>query len=297
MRTLVTGSSGLIGRALVSSLLAKGDEVVRLVRSKPRESEVFWDPSKGEIDRAGLEGLDQVVHLAGENIASARWTEEQTAKIRDSRVNGTRLLARALAGLADPPTAMVCASAVGFYGDRSDEVLTEDSPPGSGFLADVCRDWEAATTPATSNGIRVVNLRIGMVLSFPGGALEKMLTPFRMGVGGKVGSGDQFMSWIELSDLVSVINHALSHTSLTGPVNAVAPGAVTNLEFSKTLGSVLGRPTVFPLPAFAARLAFGEMADELLLASARATPARLLASGFSFRFPDLEGALRVLLKK
>jgi uncharacterized protein (TIGR01777 family) len=298
MRTLVTGSTGLTGRALVSSLIAKDDEVVRLVRSKPlREYEVYWDPARGEIDRAGLEGLHRVVHLAGENIAAGRWTEQQKARIRDSRVKGTRLLSEALAGLGSPPAVMVCASAVGFYGDRGDEVMTEDSSPGSGFLAEVCRDWEAATEAASRSGIRLTNLRIGMVLSFPGGALEKMLPPFKMGLGGKIGSGEQYMSWIELSDLVAVISHALSDSSLTGPVNAVSPGAVTNLEFTKTLGRVLGRPTVFPMPAFAARLAFGEMADELILASTRAKPAKLLSSGFSFRFSDLEDALRVLLKK
>jgi uncharacterized protein (TIGR01777 family) len=298
MRTLVTGSTGLIGRALVSSLIAKDDDVVRLVRSKPvRESEVYWDPARGEIDRSGLEALHQVVHLAGESIAAGRWNEQTKANIRDSRVTGTRLLSEALAGLGSPPAVMVCASAVGFYGDRGDEVMTEDSGPGSGFLAEVCRDWEAATEAASRSGIRVTNLRIGMVLSFPGGALEKMLPPFKMGLGGKIGSGEQYMSWIELSDLVAVIRYALSDSSLTGPVNAVSPVAVTNLEFTKALGRVLGRPTVFPMPAFAARLAFGEMADELILASTRAKPAKLLSAGFSFTFSDLEDALRVLLKK
>jgi len=297
MKTLVTGSTGLIGRALVASLMAKGDQVVCLVRSgRGRESDVFWDPARGEIDAPRLEGLDQVVHLAGENIAAGRWNDERKTRIRDSRVNGTTLLSETLGGLASPPGVLVSASAVGYYGDRGDKIMTEDSSPGSGFLADLCRDWEAATAPAARSGIRVVLLRTGLVLSFPGGALEKMLPPFKMGVGGKIGSGKQFMSWIEIGDLVAAINHALSNPALSGPVNAVAPTPVTNLEFTETLGRVLGRPTIFPMPAFAARLAFGEMADEVVLASTRAKPARLLSSGFTFRCPDLEGALRILLR-
>ena len=237
------------------------------------------------------------MHLAGENIAVRRWTPAQKARIRDSRVQGTRLLAQSLARLQQPPTVMVCASAIGFYGDRGEELLTEGSAPGSGFLTDTCRAWEAAAQPASEKDIRVVNLRLGVVLSPGGGALAKMLLPFRLGVGGKIGSGRQYMSWIEIDDVVGVIHYALTTDELRGPVNAVAPNPVTNREFTKTLGRVLSRPTIFPMPAFAARLAFGEMADELLLASTRVKPARLQNSGYYFRHPRLEDALRHLLGK
>ena len=296
MNILVTGASGLIGSALVSALTAAGHGVTRLVRSQPKSGEkaVRWDPMAGTIDPRAFEGVDAVVHLAGENIA-ARWTPAQKVKIRDSRVKGTQVLSEALARLASPPKVLVSASAIGYYGDRGTEILTEDSAPGAGFLAEVCRAWEAATEPARQHGMRVVRLRFGIVLSAAGGALPKMLPPFRLGLGGVLGSGQQYMSWIALDDAVGAIQHAVVTDALQGPVNAVAPQAVTNQEFTKTLGKVLGRPTVFPLPAFAARLMFGEMADELLLASARVQPAKLLASGFSFRYPELESALRHLL--
>jgi uncharacterized protein (TIGR01777 family) len=235
------------------------------------------------------------VHLAGENIAKGRWNARKKARIRDSRVNGTRLLSEALTRLSKPPAVMVCASAIGYYGDRGDEVLREESASGSGFLAEVCRQWEAAAEPARKRGIRVVHLRIGVVLSPEGGALAQMLFPFRMGLGGKLGSGRQYFSWIAIDDLVTVIAHALTNDTLQGPVNAVAPHPVTNLEFTRTLGRVLARPTLFPMPALAARLAFGEMADELLLSSARVEPTRLLATAYQFRHPQLEGALRHLL--
>ena len=238
-----------------------------------------------------LEGIDAAVHLAGENIASSRWTPAQKAKIRESRVAGTRLLAETLSKLKTPPKTLVCASAIGFYGDRSDQRLNEDSPPGTGFLADTCREWEAAAKPAADRGIRVVHLRTGVVLASQGGALAKMLTPFRLGIAGIIGSGQQYMSWISLDDLVAVISFALLKETLRGPVNAVAPNPVTNHEFTKTLGRVLRRPTVFPMPAFAARLAFGEMADGLLLASTRVEPKRLMDAGFRFRFPALDAAL------
>jgi hypothetical protein len=296
MNILVTGSTGLVGSALVSSLTASGHKVIRLTRSRPAgQDQVQWNPESGSIDTAGLEGLDGVVHLAGESIASGRWTAEKKARIRDSRVKGTRFLCATLAGLAQPPKVLVAASAIGYYGDRGDEILREESPPGSNFLAGVGREWEAATEPAAQKGIRGVNLRIGVVLSTAGGALARMLFPFQMGLGGEIGSGKQYMSWIAIDDLVSIIVHALTTDSLRGPVNAVSPHPVTNREFTKTLGRVLGRPTVFPMPAFAARLAFGEMADELLLASARVEPAKVLASGYTFRYPELEGALRHVL--
>lgn len=298
MKIIVTGATGLIGTALVSKLRAAGHHVVRLVRKEPLgDSDVLWDPNAGKLDPMPLEGLDAAVHLAGENIAGARWNEAVKKKIHDSRVNGTRLLAETLARLKTPPRTLVCASAIGFYGDRGDEVLTEESPRGSGFLADVCADWEEAAAQAEKKGVRRVSLRIGVVLSPDGGALRKMLPPFRMGLGGVIGSGRQYWSWVSIEDVTGVILHALNTPSLKGPVNTVAPQPPTNAEFTRTLGRVLGRPTVFPMPAFVARLALGEMADALLLASARVVPARLKASGYSFRHADLETALRDLLKK
>jgi len=299
MRVLLSGSSGLVGSALVPFLTHAGHQVVRLVRSQPKDeaSEVRWDPEAGDIDAAGLRGVDAAVHLAGESIAAGRWTAARKARILESRAKGTRLLAQTLAGLQPVPKALVSASAVGYYGDRGEETLSEDSASGSAFLSEVCRQWEAATEPAAAAGIRVVNLRSGVVLSTAGGALPRLLTPFRLGVGGTLGSGKQFMSWIALDDVTAAILHALMTETLRGPVNAVAPQAITNREFTKTLGRVLGRPTLFPMPACAARLAFGQMADELLLASQRVEPAKLLASGYRFRFPDLESALRHLLGK
>jgi uncharacterized protein (TIGR01777 family) len=297
VRVLVSGSSGLVGSALIPFLTDAGHQVVCLVRSQPKDeaSEVRWDPEAGDIDAAGLEGLDAAVHLAGESIAAGRWTAAKKDRILESRVKGTRLLAEALAGLEQRPKVLVSASAVGYYGDRGEETLSEDSASGSAFLSEVCRQWEAATEPAAEAGIRVVNLRFGVMLSTAGGALPRLLTPFRLGVGGRLGSGKQFMPWIVLADVVGAILHALTTETLRGPVNAVAPQAITNREFTKTLGRVLGRPTLFPMPTCAARLAFGQMADELLLASLRVEPAKLLASGYRFRFPELEGALRHLL--
>ena len=233
--------------------------------------------------------------MAGENIGARRWTLTRKAIIRDSRLKGTRLLSETLAQLASPPKVLVCASAMGFYGDRGDEILTEDSPGGTGFLPDLCREWEAASESAAEKGIRVVRLRIGVVLSSQGGALKKMLPPFKMGVGGRLGSGKQYMSWIALDDLVGAIEHALTHDTLAGPVNAATPNPVTNQEFTRTLGRVLGRPTVFPVPSLAVRLLFGEMGNALLLSSARLEPTRLAASGFQFHYPELEAALRHVL--
>ena len=298
MNILVTGARGLIGRALVPFLTSDGHRVIRLVRSKAGSGagDVAWNPTAGTLDRAAFGGLDAVVHLAGENIFG-RWTARKKARIRDSRGRATRLLCESLAQLSPPPRVLVCASAVGYYGDRGAEVLREESAPGNSFLAEVCREWEAATQVATEGGIRVVNLRFGMVLTPAGGALATMLLPFRLGLGGRFGNGRQFMSWIALDDLLEAVRHALTTEGLRGPVNVVAPNPVTNLEFTRTLGWVLGRPTLFPVPAFAARLVLGEMADALLLASARVDPARLLATGFRFRFPELESALRHLLGK
>ena len=299
MNTLVSGSTGLVGSALVEALTSKDHRVVRLTRSESAQGEpaVQWDPASGTLEPSAFDGIDAVVHLAGESIAEGRWTDAKKARIRDSRVEGTQLLCRTLASLQTRPRALVCASAIGFYGDRGDERLTEESPPGAGFLPDVCRQWEDATAPARDAGVRVVNLRIGIVLSPRGGALGKMLPPFKMGVGGVLGDGRQFMSWITRGDLVAVIEHALKTEALSGPLNAVSPQPVTNRQFTKTLGSVLGRPTVFPMPAFAARLVFGEMADALLLSSTRVVPAKLNESEFPFQHTDLESALRDLLAK
>jgi hypothetical protein len=293
----VSGAGGLIGSALVSSLAAKGHRVVSLVRRAPRPGEdaLAWDPSSGAITPAGSTVPDAVVHLAGESIVGLRWTAEKKRRIRESRVTATRLLVQTLTRLPTPPAVLISASGIGYYGSRGDGVVTEDSRQGTGFLADLSRDWEAATATAIAQGIRVVQLRIGVVLSARGGALATMLTPFKLGLGGVIGDGAQWMSWIALDDVIGAIHHILATDALRGPVNAVAPAPVTNAEFTRTLGRVLGRPTLVPLPAFAARLALGQMADELLLASQRVLPARLEASGYPFRHPTLEGALRAAL--
>lgn len=297
MKVLVTGSSGLIGSALTARLTSQGHSVTRLVRAKLAAgvAALEWDPAAGRLDAAALEGFEAVVHLAGESIAAGRWTAARKARIRGSRIEGTRLLAANLARLMRKPAVLLCASATGYYGNRGEEVLRESSPPGSGFLADLCREWEAASEPAARAGVRVVNLRTGLVLSRQGGALPRMLAPFRLGLGGRIGDGRQYMSWISLDELTGVYGYALRTETLAGPVNVVTPNPVTNADFTRTLGRVLRRPTVFPLPAFAARLALGEMADELLLASARVQPAKLLATGYVFRFAELEGALRHML--
>ncbi len=296
MDVLVSGSSGLVGSALVSALGHEGHQVRRLTRSggSSPEGGVRWDPSSGMIDAAGLEGVDAVVHLAGENIVG-RWTAAKKARIRDSRVEGTYLLSGALAKLSTPPKVMVCASATGYYGDRGNELLTEESAPGHNFLAGVCQEWEAAADPAREAGVRVVHMRFGIVLSTEGGALATTLPIFKLGGGGRVGSGCQYQSWIALDDVTGAILHALSTDSLSGPVNATVPDPPTNIEYTKTLGRVLGRPTVFPLPAPVARLVLGEVADELLLASQRIEPVRLKETGYDFRYPELEGAFRHLL--
>ena len=289
----------MIGSALVSHLREKGHEVVRLLRTASRapagEPSVRWDTS-GAIDEEGLAAADGIVHLAGENIAS-RWNVARKASIRHSRVKGTQTLSEGIAAIDDPPRVLVSGSAVGYYGDRGDEILMETKPAGEGFLAEVCQDWEAATISAEKKGVRVVHARIGVVLSTRGGALARMLPPFRLGVGGKVGSGRQYMSWIAIDDVVAVILRALEDETIAGPVNIVSPNPVTNREFTKTLGSVLSRPTVLPMPAFAARMAFGEMGRELLLSSGRVMPEVLRKVGYEFRFPELAGALRHLLQK
>ncbi len=301
MKILVTGSTGLIGLSLTRFLAAGGHSITRLTRSRSArpifgETLIYWDPDKRRIDASALRGHDVVIHLAGENIAG-RWTEEKKKEIRNSRVNGTRLLAVSLAELGQPPKVLVCASAVGYYGNRGDEILTEESTPGEGFLAEVCKEWEAAAWPAIKKGIRVVHMRLGVVLSPKGGALGMMLLPFRAGFGGKIGSGDQYWSWIAIDDVIGAVYHAIANEAVAGPVNTVSPNPVTNQEFTKILGKVLNRPTLLSVPAFAARLALGgEMADEMLLSSVRAVPIRLLDTGYDFQYPELEGALRHLLK-
>jgi hypothetical protein len=284
---------------LVPALERDGHLVRQIVRGKvvDADREIHWDPDAGKIDAQELNGIDAMIHLAGENIAGHRWTKEFKEKILKSRADGTRLLCHALAKLEMRPSVLVSASATGYYGNRGDELVNESSPNGSGFLAEVCREWEAATKPARDAGIRVVNLRIGPVLSPKGGALAKMLPPFRAGLGGVIGSGKQYLSWITLDDMVSAIEFVLQSEQIRGPVNAVTPDAVTNYEFTKTLGRVLSRPTIFPMPAFAARLAFGEMADEMLLGGIRVEPRTLVSAGFKFAYPQLEPALRHLLSK
>ena len=297
MNVAVSGASGLIGAALIASLEAGGHRAIPLVRRAPSPGEdaLRWDPASGAITPAGPSVADAIVHLAGDSIMGLRWTADKKRRIRESRTIATRLLVQTLTRLAKPPAVLVCASGVGYYGSRGDEVLSEESRPGTGFLADLAREWEAATATAIAQGIRVVNLRLGVVLSAHGGALAKMLPPFRVGLGGVIGDGAQWMSWIALDDVIGAIRHALTTDALRGPLNVVAPAPVTNAEFTRTLGRALGRPTLVPLPAFAARLALGQMADELLLASQRVVPARLQASGYRFRYPTLDDALRAVL--
>jgi uncharacterized protein (TIGR01777 family) len=289
MKIGITGSTGMVGSALQPFLQKAGHE------SFPLKRPSHWNPDKETIDSAAFEGLDAIIHLAGESIAAGRWTASKKARIRDSRVRGTKFLADSVSKLARPPAVLVSMSAVGYYGNRGDEILREDSPPGNSFLADVCREWEAATDTATRKGIRVVHPRTGLVLSRKGGALERIVLPFKLGVGGKIGSGKQYMSWITIDDLCAALLHCVQAGGLHGPVNTVSPSPVTNLQFTKSLGRVLSRPTLFPLPAFAARIVLGEMADELLLSSARVEPAKLLGSRFGFRHREVEPALRELL--
>ncbi len=296
MKIVVSGSTGLIGSALVQRLRQRGDEVISLVRRRVAagETAIAWDPDRGSIDRAGLEGAGAVIHLAGENVFG-RWSAAKKNRIRDSRVLGTRLVSDALAGLHRRPKTFLAASAIGYYGDRGAEELTEHSAPGDDFLAHVSRDWEAATMSASQAALRVVNMRIGVVLTPSGGALAKMLPAFRLGVGGPIGSGSQYVSWIALEDIVHAMVHVLVHDDLTGPVNLTAPTPVPNREFAKTLGKVLGRPAVVTVPAFALAVAFGTEGAAMLQSGQRVLPSRLLASGFQFSFPTMEPALRHLL--
>ncbi|HVL99427.1 MAG TPA: TIGR01777 family oxidoreductase [Egibacteraceae bacterium] len=298
MHIAITGATGFIGSGLVPFLVAGGHEVTRVTRRPPRApDEVTWDPAAGRMDEDALRGVDAVVHLAGEPIAAGRWTEQRKRRIRDSRVQGTALLARTMAGTTDGPRVLVGSSGIDYYGDRGDEVLTEDSAPGDGFLAEVCVAWEAAADAAREAGVRVVHLRTGIVLSAEGGALPRLLLPFRLGLGGRFGSGRQYWSWITIDDMIGLIAHALASDGLAGPVNAVAPSPVTNAEFTRTLAGVLSRPAALPVPRFAPRLVLGELADSLLYASQRALPERAEADGYVFRHANLEEALRHVLAR
>jgi uncharacterized protein (TIGR01777 family) len=294
MNLLVTGASGFIGSALVPRLTAAGHSVRRLTRRTPAgPGEYRWDPPAGTIDPDALKGLDGAVHLAGETI-DGRWTAAKKARILSSRVDGTRILSDALAALEPRPRVFVCASAVGLYGDRGEEELTEASPPGDSFLAEVVKQWEAASRPAQDAGVRVVRLRFGIVLSPRGGALRRMLIPFRLGLGGRLGSGRQWVSWISLGDALRAVEHALADDALAGAANAAAPNPVKNAELTKALARVLRRPAILPVPVPVLRLVLGELAGELL-ASIRASPERLAETGFEFADPELEPALRRLL--
>ena len=298
MKILISGSHGLVGTALIKALEPEGHEIYRLVRHYPdSSSEIEWSPERYSIALSLIEGFDAVVHLAGESIAEGRWTDEKKKQIRESRTRGTKLLADALGNLTDPPRVLLSASAIGYYGDRDEEVLTESSAPGSDFLSEVCVEWEKATSHATAMGVRVMNARFGIILDKEGGALKKMLPPFRMGIGGRIGSGKQWMSWIALDDVVGALKLALTNESLSGPVNFVAPNPVRNAEFTKTLGHVLSRPTIFPIPEFGVRLAFGEMADALLLSSQRVEPKVLKQAGYQFQYPELRSALTHVLER
>jgi len=288
----VSGASGLVGTQLCSVLRDAGHTVVPISRRSSESNAILWDPARGFLNPERLGSVDAIVHLAGENIAGARWNSDVKKRIRESRVAGTQSIVDSLKSLPKRPSTLVCASATGFYGNRGEEVLDETSAPGTGFLADVCRDWEQAALSAKNLGMRVICGRIGVVLSGKGGALRKMLFPFRMGGGGIVGNGRQYWSWIGLTDLARALAFCVETGDISGPVNLVSPHTVTNFDFTKTLGAVLRRPTIFPLPAFMARIVLGEMADELLLASSRVTPAVLRKAGFTFQEADLKTCLQ-----
>ena len=295
-RILICGASGFLGSALVPHLEGGGYEVTRLVRRAPQgEREIGWDPASGEIDAAALEGFDAAVNLSGESIGLGRWSTARKQRIWSSRIESTRLLCETLARVTRKPRTLISTSAVGYYGDRGDEELDETSSPGAGFLPRLTQLWEGAADAARHAGIRVVHPRFGIVLASDGGALAPMLTAFRVGLGGPIGDGRAWWSWIAIDEVVAALEFALAAESLEGPVNFVAPGPTTNAEFARTLGRVLGRPAFFAVPAFLLRACFGEMADEALLASARVAPRRLIQAGYVFQHPELESALRHVL--
>ncbi|MCP4295399.1 MAG: TIGR01777 family protein [Proteobacteria bacterium] len=298
MRVLITGSSGFLGRSLLENLLNEGHEVYGLRRENSAEDTPHWNPEKGDIQLGNFFSLDTVIHLAGENLVGGRWNDRRKSRILDSRINGTKLISDFLAGLNPKPRLLISASAIGYYGDCREVELDENGPVGTGFLPKVCHQWEEATISAKKAGIRVVNLRIGMVLSKSDGALRKMHLPFKIGLGGVIGNGKQYMSWISIKDFCDIIQFIMNNESIEGPVNLVSPSPVSNYEFTKTLGRVLDRPTILPLPAFMAKIIFGdEFAQELLLSSSRIIPRKLLDAGYRFQYPRLEDTLRSLLKK
>lgn len=294
MRILIAGASGLIGSALKVKLPEHGHAIIPLVRGNAPG--VRWDPLAGTLDPTALVNIDAIIHLSGEGVASGRWTAAKKRAIRDSRVLSTQLLSRAIQESETPPKVWLCASAIGYYGDRGDDTMSEASPPGTGFLAEVCKEWEAATHPAVESGVRVVNLRFGVVLDARGGALKTMMAAFKLGLGGVIGDGKQFISWIALEDAAAAILHVLQLETYAGPVNIVSPNPVRNAELTQALGAVLHRPTLLPMPTFAARLVFGEMADEMFLASTRVEPKKLREGGFQFRWPDLIPALEHIVR-
>ncbi len=299
MKIAISGSTGLIGSTLSAYFEARGERVLRLVRHEPRnnELEIRFEPSTGKIDSDRLNSVDVVIHLAGESIASGRWTETRKKRILDSRVNGTKLISETIGGLDGGPKLLLAASGSNFYGDCGEAVIGEDEPSGEGFLADVCRQWEAATRPAARKGIRVISFRMGVVLAPNAGALAKMLPIFKLGLGGKIGSGHQYLPWVAIDDVARAIEHMIRDSSLHGPVNLMAPEPVTNRQFTKALGAALHRPALFPVPAFAVRLLFGQMGDETLLTSCRGVPKKLAESGFAFAHPEIGEALRSMLSK
>ncbi len=297
MRLILSGASGLLGPALMKSLGMAGYDIRQLVRSAPEgEGQIQWNPYAGVMDATALDGADALIHLSGENIMGLRWTDAKKRAIRASRIKTTEFLCKRLCEMPHPPKTWLCASAIGFYGNRGKDICDEDSPPGSGFFSALCQDWEDATKPAREKGIRVVNLRLGLVFSPDGGMLPMLIKTFRLGLGGVVGRGDQYMSWVAIQDVLSAVQTLLEDDSFQGPVNIVAPNPVTNREFTKTLGRVVSRPTFMHVPAFALRLAAGELADEALLASTRVYPRRLLDAGFAFSMQDLEGALSAMVE-
>lgn len=297
MRVGIAGASGLIGKPLVASLESRGIEVSRLVRSAPKsDREIEWHPDRGMIDAAALEGIDALLNFAGDGIADGRWTKEKKRRIHDSRINGTKLLSETIANLSAKPKTFINACAIGFYGDRGAELIDEDSAPGAGFLAGVCREWEQATSAAEQAGIRVVRLRLGVVLTRDGGIVGSMLRPFKMGLGGKLGSGKQYISWITIEDTIAAINFILNHDNLSGPINLVAPQPATNTEFTKALGHALSRPTFMAMPAFIVRLVFGsEMANEMMLSSTRVSPSVLNEAGYQFQYPEINKAVKAMV--
>lgn len=295
MHVFVTGASGLLGKYLVGLLEAAGHQVTGLTRKNATgPGERVWDPSAEALTPSLLEGCESLVHLAGESIADGRWSTAKKQKIRESRVHSTRLLAEAFAAMETPPKSFIVASAIGYYGDRSDEVLTEQSSPGTGFLPEVCEAWEAAADPARAANIRTVHVRTGIVLAKEGGALKAMLTPFKMGVGGIMGNGRQYWSWISLEDIARMFQFAVENEDIAGPINGTSPTPCTNLEFTKALGKAISRPTIFPMPAFAAKIVLGEMAEALILASARVIPEQAEKHNFEFIHADLADALASL---